>query len=71
MGRRVNKRFRFLGEVVREVRSRVGPDYVFGIRLAAEDYNWLPIDLRTRSVIPPLHYFRGNGLRQTLDYARG
>ncbi len=65
-----DNRFRLLGEVVREVRERVGPDFVFGIRLAAEDYNWLPINLRLPVVWPPHHYFRGNGLKQTLDYAQ-
>ena len=69
-GGSVDNRFRFLGEVVREVRNRLGPDFLFGIRLAAADYNWLPINLRFPLVFPPHHYFRGNGLKQTLDYAQ-
>jgi len=69
-GGSVERRFRFLDEVVREVRGRVGPDYLFGIRLAAEDYNWLPINLRLPFVFPPRHYFQGNRLKETLAYGR-
>lgn len=69
-GGSVDKRYKILGEVVREVRERVGPDFIFGIRLAAADYNWLPINVRLPLVFPPQHYLRGNGVKQTLDYAQ-
>lgn len=63
------RRFRFLGEVVKEIRSQVGRDFLFGIRLAAEDYNYLPVNLRWPPVWPPRHFFMGNGLKETLDIA--
>lgn len=69
-GGSVEKRFRFLEEVVRSVRSHVGADFLFGIRLAAEDYNWLPLNLRLPVVFPLKHYFRGNTLTETLEYGR-
>ena len=60
-----DRRFRLLGEVVKEIRARVGADFLFGVRLAAEDCNHLPLNLRW----PPA-FFRGNGLRETLDQGR-
>ena len=69
-GGSVEKRFRFLGEVVQEVRQRVGRDFLFGIRLAAEDYNWQPINVRLPVVLPLRDYFMGNRLTVTLGYAR-
>lgn len=59
-------RFKFCEEVVKKVRARVGSDYLFGIRLAAEDYNHLPVNIR----LPLLSYFVGNRLKDTLYYAR-
>ena len=38
-------RFLFLKETVNAIRSRVGPDYLFGIRLSAADYNYSPLQL--------------------------
>jgi 2,4-dienoyl-CoA reductase (NADPH2) len=64
------RRFRFLGEVVKEIRSQVGRDFLFGIRLAAEDYNYLPVNLRWPPVWPPRYFFMGNGLEETIDIAR-
>jgi 2,4-dienoyl-CoA reductase (NADPH2) len=64
------RRFRFLGEVVKEIRAQVGRDFLFGIRLAAEDYNYLPLNLRWPPVWPPRHFFMGNRLAETLDIAR-
>lgn len=57
-------RFRLLREVVQAVRKAVGADFLFGVRLSAEDFNHLP---RPRLRWP---IKRGNGLAQTLEYGR-
>jgi 2,4-dienoyl-CoA reductase (NADPH2) len=36
------KRFRFLAEVIKAVRKRVGDDFIIGVRLSAVDYNAYP-----------------------------
>jgi 2,4-dienoyl-CoA reductase-like NADH-dependent reductase (Old Yellow Enzyme family) len=69
-GGSVGKRFRLLEEVVKAVRAAVGPDFLFGIRLAAKDFNFLPLNIRLPPVWPPRHYFIGNDLRETTYYAR-
>lgn len=60
------KRFRFLGEVAAAVRAAVGPDFLFGVRLAAADHVELPRNLR----LPWTLTRRANGLHETLDQGR-
>lgn len=64
-------RFELLRQVTEEVRKQVGPDFLFGVRLSAKDYNYLPFpNVRWPLVWPLRHYFMGNSLRQTLEYGR-
>jgi 2,4-dienoyl-CoA reductase-like NADH-dependent reductase (Old Yellow Enzyme family) len=68
-GGSVENRFRLLKEVVSAVREAVGRDYLFGVRLSAADYNYLPLpNLRWPPVWPPRDYFFGNTLDTTLRY---
>jgi 2,4-dienoyl-CoA reductase (NADPH2) len=69
-GGSVEKRFQLLREVVLRVRKAVGPDFLFGIRLSAEDHNYLPVNLRFPPVWPLRDYYFGNTLERNLDYAR-
>ena len=69
-GGSVEKRFRLLGEVVEAVRRAVGRDYLFGIRLSANDFNYLPVNLRWPPVRPLRHYWFGNTIDENLAYAR-
>lgn len=61
-----NNRFRLLEEIVRAVRGEVGDDFLFGVRIAAEDLNH----------VPPLYWLlrtphrAGNDLDTMLRYAR-
>lgn len=64
-GGSMENRFRFLAEIVAEIRNRVGRDYLFGVRISAHDYNYLPINIRT----PISSYWTGNGLHETLQFA--
>ena len=63
-------RFRLLREVVEAVRSAVGADYLLGVRLAAVDRNYAPVNLRLPVVFPLRHYLQGNTLTETLEYGR-
>jgi 2,4-dienoyl-CoA reductase-like NADH-dependent reductase (Old Yellow Enzyme family) len=63
-------RFRLLREIVEAVRKAVGADYLIGVRLAATDRNYLPINLRLPVVFPLRHYLFGNTLTETLEYGR-
>lgn len=69
-GGSVEKRFQFLREIVTAVRKAVGPDFLFGIRLSARDYNYTPLDLRWPPTLPLRHWWFGNDLPETLGYAR-
>jgi 2,4-dienoyl-CoA reductase-like NADH-dependent reductase (Old Yellow Enzyme family) len=69
-GGSVDNRFRFLEEIVKAVRKQVGDDFLFGIRLSAEDRNVLPLNLRLPLVFPLKDYVQGNTLDQMLDYAK-
>jgi 2,4-dienoyl-CoA reductase-like NADH-dependent reductase (Old Yellow Enzyme family) len=69
-GGSVEKRFHFLERVVRAARARVGRDFLLGVRLSAQDYNYLPLNLRFPVVFPLRHYFMGNTLAETLPYAK-
>lgn len=57
------QRFQFLRRIVEAVTPELGPSMLFGIRLAAEDYNHLPLNLRW-----PIR--AGNTLDDTLYYGR-
>ena len=68
-GGSVEKRFQLLKEVVTKVREAVGDQYLFGVRLSAADYNWLPMfKFRWPPVWPLGNYFMGNTLRINLQY---
>lgn len=69
-GGSVDKRFQFLREIVQAVRQMVGNDFLFGIRLSAVDFNYLPVNVRWPVVLPLRHYFIGNGLKETLYYGQ-
>jgi len=69
-GGSVEKRFRLLREDVTAVREAVGHDYLFGVRLSANDFNYLPINLRWPPVRPLRHYWFGNTIKENLKYAR-
>ncbi|MUH00667.1 hypothetical protein F7734_53715 [Scytonema sp. UIC 10036] len=69
-GGSVEKRFHFLQKIVKAVRQTVGSDFLFGIRLSAVDYNYLPINLRLPVIFPIQHYFIGNGLEENIFYAK-
>lgn len=70
-GGSIEKRFRLLKEVVTAVRAAVGADFLFGVRLSAADYNYLPLfNLRLPPVWPPRDYVFGNTLATTLQYGR-
>ena len=69
-GGSVDKRFRLLHEVVEAVRKAVGSDYLVGVRLAAVDNNYLPVNVRLPLVFPLRHHFIGNTLDETLRYGR-
>jgi 2,4-dienoyl-CoA reductase (NADPH2) len=68
-GGSVENRFRLLKKVAMAVRDAVGPDFLFGVRLAAVDYNWLPFpNVRWPPVWPLRDYVMGNTLATTLRY---
>ena len=67
-GGSVEKRFTLLKEVVTAVRAAVGKDFLFGVRLSAADYNFLPLNLRWPLTWPPSAYFMGNTLQTNLQY---
>jgi 2,4-dienoyl-CoA reductase-like NADH-dependent reductase (Old Yellow Enzyme family) len=69
-GGSVEKRFHLLERIVRAVRRRIGRTYLLGIRLSAQDYNYLPLNLRFPVVLPLRHYFMGNTLKETLVYGK-
>jgi 2,4-dienoyl-CoA reductase-like NADH-dependent reductase (Old Yellow Enzyme family) len=69
-GGSAEKRFHFLERIIRATRERVGRDYMLGVRLSAQDYNYLPLNLRFPPVFPLRHYFMGNTLKETLPYAK-
>jgi 2,4-dienoyl-CoA reductase-like NADH-dependent reductase (Old Yellow Enzyme family) len=69
-GGSVDNRFRLLRDIVEAVREAVGANFLFGIRLSARDFNFLPVNLRFPPVWPPRHYYFGNDLPETKYYAR-
>ncbi len=64
------RRFQLLEDIVTAVREEIGRDFLFGVRLSAKDYNYLPVNIRLPVVFPLRHYFVGNDLEQTLEYGR-
>jgi hypothetical protein len=46
---------------VKAVRAEVGRDFLFGIRLAAADWNCLPLNRPLPIVFPLRAHFFGNG----------
>ncbi len=68
-GGSVERRFKFLEDIVRSVRARLGRSFLFGIRLSAKDFNYLPFNLRW-PLLPLRDCFIGNDLPQTTYYAR-
>jgi 2,4-dienoyl-CoA reductase (NADPH2) len=69
-GGSAEKRFHFLERIIRAAREQVGRDFLLGVRLSAQDYNYLPLNLRFPVVFPLRHYFMGNTLKETLPYAK-
>lgn len=69
-GGSVDKRFRIVEEVIRDVRREVGDDFLLGVRISARDYNYLPLNLRLPVVFPLRHYLMGNDLPETTRYAQ-
>jgi 2,4-dienoyl-CoA reductase (NADPH2) len=69
-GGSTEKRFRLLHDIVKAVRKAVGEDYLIGVRMAAVDRNYLPINLRLPITLPLRHYLMGNTLTETLGYGR-
>ena len=67
-GGSMEKRFQLLREVVSAVRASVGKDFLFGVRLSATDYNYLPLQIRLPPVLPLGNYFIGNRLATNLQY---
>ncbi len=68
-GGSLQRRFQFLKEVVEEIRSRVGPDFLFGVRLSSRDYNrspWLEMT-RVGPGFWPSAFSRGNDLDDMLQ----
>ena len=64
------RRFQLLKEIVQAIRKTVGHDFLFGIRLSAKDFNYMPINVRLPVAWPWRGYWSGNGLEETLGYAR-
>ncbi|HQR52869.1 MAG TPA: tRNA-dihydrouridine synthase [Burkholderiales bacterium] len=68
-----DRRFRFLEEIVREIRRAVGADYLFGIRLSGADFNYSPLALALARLPSPFlsrARWMGNDLPQMLEYGR-
>jgi 2,4-dienoyl-CoA reductase (NADPH2) len=64
-----SRRFRLLREVVQAVREEVGSDYLFGVRLSAQDFNYLPFwTFRWPPVLPLKNWWMGNTMKETITY---
>lgn len=65
------RRFQLLREIVEAVREEVGPEYLFGVRLSAKDFNYLPLwTFRLPPVWPLGDWLMGNTTEATIPYAR-
>ncbi len=69
-GGSVAKRFRFLRDIVTAIREQVGRDFLFGVRLSAQDHNHVPLNVRWPPTMPLRDWWFGNGLDTTLQYGR-
>jgi 2,4-dienoyl-CoA reductase (NADPH2) len=69
-GGSVTRRFRFLEEVVTAIRRAVGPDFLFGVRMSARDFNYLPLNIRWPAARPLRQWWFGNDIPQTLLYGK-
>ncbi|MEA2550837.1 MAG: hypothetical protein QOE25_606 [Actinomycetota bacterium] len=69
-GGSVTRRFRFLEEVVTAIRRAVGPDFLFGVRMSARDFNYLPLNIRWPVARPLRQWWFGNDIPQTLLYGK-
>ena len=63
-------RFQLLKEIVEAIRETVGADFLFGVRLSAWDYNYLPVNLRWPITYPVRDWWVGNTIDDTLAYGR-
>lgn len=63
-------RFQLLKEIVEAIREAVGRDFLFGVRLSAWDYNYLPVNLRLPVTRPVRDWWVGNTIDDTLEYGR-
>lgn len=69
-GGSVDNRFRFLEEIIRATRKKIGHDFPLGIRLSAADYNYLPYNIRLPIRFPLRHWYFGNTITENLYYAK-
>ena len=69
-GGSADRRFRLLEEIVTAIRGAVGRDFLFGIRLSARDYNYLPLNLRLPPARPLRDWWFGNDIDTTLEYGK-
>ncbi|MEP6646006.1 MAG: NADH:flavin oxidoreductase [Saprospiraceae bacterium] len=69
-GGSIDNRFRFLEEIIKATRKKVGDDFPIGIRLSAGDYNYLPINIRLPIRFPLKHWYFGNTIEETLYYGK-
>jgi len=71
-GGSVDNRFQLLEDIVKAVREAVGPDFLFGVRMSAKDFNCLPPNLRFPLIWPPPPWrdWSGNDLAESTHYAR-
>jgi 2,4-dienoyl-CoA reductase-like NADH-dependent reductase (Old Yellow Enzyme family) len=63
-------RFRLLEEIVTAIRTAVGGDFLFGIRISARDFNYVPLNVRLPIVRPLRHWWFGNDIDTTISYGR-
>jgi 2,4-dienoyl-CoA reductase (NADPH2) len=65
------KRFLFLKSIVEGIRKRIGHDFLFGVKLSAQDINYLPyFALRLPIAWPLTHHYLGNTEAETLQFAK-
>ena len=69
-GGSADRRFRLMEEIVTAIRGAVGRDFLFGIRLSARDYNYLPLNVRLPLALPLRDWWFGNDIDTTLAYGR-
>jgi 2,4-dienoyl-CoA reductase (NADPH2) len=72
-GGSLQKRFHLLSEIVKAVRSEIGPEFLFGVRLSASDYFRRPFNIMiplSRPLPSWQEYRHGNDLPETTYYAR-